>query len=101
MDLTALETFRIGFADLGEMIPIVAIVMTFSVPLVAILVHHQRKMAEMIHRNHTQAMQVHPETDALRREVAELKHLMHQQAIVLDDMKGRLASQDVTQRISG
>ncbi|HRK21218.1 MAG TPA: hypothetical protein PLX06_05390 [Fimbriimonadaceae bacterium] len=86
---------------MGEFIPIVAIVMTFSVPLVAILVTHQRKMAEMIHRNHAQAMQVHPETDALRREVAELKHLMLQQTIALDDMRGRIASQDLSQRVSG
>lgn len=101
MDLSLIQPFRTGFADIGELIPIVAIVMTFSVPLVAILVHHQRKMAELIHRNHSQAMQVHPESEALRREVAELKHLMHQQAIVLDDMRGRLAANEVAQRISG
>lgn len=84
----------------GEMIPVIAIIMTFSVPLVAILVHHQRKMAELIHRNHTTAMQPTAETEALRREVAELKHLMHQQAITLDDVRSRLSSSEVVQRIS-
>lgn len=76
-----------GFAGIEEMIPIVAIVATFSVPVIAILVHHQRKMAELIHRQHPQPMLATPEIDALRREVAELKHLVQQQTIALDDVR--------------
>jgi uncharacterized membrane protein (DUF106 family) len=75
----------------GEFIPIIAIVMTFSVPIIAILVHHQRKMAELIHSQHVQAMQPSAETAALRREIAELRHLMHEQAIAMDDLKNQLA----------
>lgn len=86
-------------------IPIVAIVMTFSIPLVAILVNHQRKMAELIHQNHTALMQPTAETEALRRELAEMKQLIHQQTIAMDDLRsqlatGRTSSPDVATRFN-
>ncbi|HVL39582.1 MAG TPA: hypothetical protein VM328_09355 [Fimbriimonadaceae bacterium] len=56
-------------------------IIIFMIPIVAILTHHQRKMAEIMHRQGgTQA----GELDRLSREVEELKHLVHQQAIALD-----------------
>lgn len=82
------QSLRNGFAVPGEIIPVVAIVATFSVPLIAILVHHQRKMAELIHRNHAPQM-VSPEVEMLRREVAELKQLVQQQTIALDDFRSQ------------
>lgn len=54
-----------------------------SVPIVAILTAHQRKMAEIIHGNGGQ------DPDAVVRlsnEVAELRQLVTQQAIALDDL---------------
>lgn len=93
-----------GPAALGELIPIVAIVATFSVPVIAILVHHQRKMAELIHRQHPQPMLPNPETDALRREVGELKQLVQQQTIALDDLRNHvqksLSSGEVSNRLT-
>lgn len=71
----------------GEIIPVIAIVATFSVPIVAILVHHQRKMAELIHRQHPQPMMMTPEVEALRREVSELKQMVQQQTIAIDDVR--------------
>ena len=71
------------------LIPIVAIVCTFSIPVVAILVHHQRRMAELIHQNHVKANQPNAEVAALRQEVAQLRQLMHEQAIALDDIRSQ------------
>jgi len=84
-------------------IPIVGIISVFSIPIIAILVHHQRKMAELIHRNHAQAAQPNFEVQALRQEIAELRQLMHQQTIAMDDIRSRLPApnpEDVRKRLS-
>lgn len=70
---------------LENLIPIVAIVMVFGIPIVAILTAHQRKMAELFHSRNAQP-QYNPEIAALREEVRELKQLIHQQAITMDNL---------------
>jgi hypothetical protein len=62
------------------MIPIII----FMIPIVAILTSHQQKMAELMSRN--RAPEGTADIDALRREVAELKQLIHQQAIAMDNL---------------
>jgi len=94
MKLLEIPTY---FADVpGELIPIVAILMTFSIPLVAILVNHQRKMAELIHQNHIASMQPNAETEAMRRELSEMKQLIHQQTIAMDDLRSQLGTRQAT-----
>jgi hypothetical protein len=68
--------------DIG---PIVAIVMIFGTPIIAILTSHQRKMAELF-RSQPPTQLANPETMALREEIRELKELVHQQAIAIDNM---------------
>lgn len=65
-----------------ELIAIVAIVFTFGIPIAAILTHHQRKMAEIIHKGRApmEASEVH----ALRVEVAELRDRLNEQTLLLD-----------------
>ena len=64
-----------GILALG--IPIIALM----IPIVAILTKHQREMAILLaQRGGT----TNAETEALRREVAELKDLVRQQTIALD-----------------
>lgn len=61
------------------LIPVVALL----IPIVAILVKHQQKMAEIVHsRPQTSSIEV----EALRREVHELKQLVHQQTIQVDSL---------------
>jgi uncharacterized membrane protein (DUF106 family) len=69
------------------LIPLFAIVATFSIPIVAILMAHQRRMAEIIHQQHAQAYQQSPEILALRQEVHELRQLIHEQTIAMDDIR--------------
>lgn len=66
---------------------VVAAVLFFMIPIVAILTYHQRKMAEIMHARvpHNPA-----QIDELRREMQQLKEIVAQQAIQMDDF---LASQ--------
>jgi hypothetical protein len=63
---------------------LVAVVLIFGLPIVAILASHQQKMATVIHgRNQAQ----NPAgIEALRRELQELRNFVHQQAIVTDNL---------------
>lgn len=61
-------------------IPILALL----IPIVAILVAHQQRMAQIIHQGH--GAKGATEIDALRSEVRELKELLHQQSIAMDNL---------------
>jgi hypothetical protein len=50
------------------------------IPIVAILSQHQQKMASILHSGQNN----NGEIEALRREIQELKQLVHQQAIAVD-----------------
>lgn len=69
-----------GPDTLALLIPIVAVM----IPIIALLTAHQRKMAEIIHSNNPAQ---NAEVDALRQEVRELRTLVNQQTISLDDMR--------------
>ena len=56
-------------------------ILIFMTPIIAILTAHQRKMAEILHSRPQVPTE---EIQALRREVADLRQLVHQQAIALD-----------------
>lgn len=59
-------------------------VLALAIPIVAILTQHQQKMANILsnQRGNTSDGAV----DALRREVAELKEIVHQQSIAIDNL---------------
>lgn len=69
-------------------IAVVGIVATFGVPLVWILTTHQRKMAELIHNTHQN--QLNANNDALASEVRDLKQLVYQQSIALDNLSNEV-----------
>jgi hypothetical protein len=64
-------------------------VLIFMIPIIAILTSHQRRMAEIVHggKNGNPG-----DIDALRREIHELKQLVHQQAISIDNLLARQQS---------
>jgi|CXWL01.1.fsa_nt_gi uncharacterized protein YlxW (UPF0749 family) len=78
-----------GFDD--SIIALVAIFFVFGTPMVAMLLHHQRKMAETLRGDRSQNDQI----SQLQNQVNQLAHLVHQQTITLDDLRSRtsLASQ--------
>jgi hypothetical protein len=54
------------------------------IPIVAILTHHQRKMAEIVHR-HGATPAVMAEVERLREEVAHMRNLLNEQTIAVDN----------------
>lgn len=64
----------------------------FLIPIVAILTHHQRKMAELVHGRKQEGQQpdalpyVHDRMNAMERELAEIKELVKNQTIALDNL---------------
>lgn len=79
-ELGALPLAFINPATMALAIPI----LVFMIPIIAILTAHQRKMAEIYAQ---QGLRQHdPEIAALRQEVHELKTLIHQQAIAMDNL---------------
>jgi hypothetical protein len=72
---------------LGLAIPI----LIFLIPIIAILVRHQQKMAEIFHGGLNQQAQA--EMQALRAEMMQMREMMHHQARVIEDLKGLPATQ--------
>ncbi len=71
-----------------EMIAVIAILMVFGIPMVAILTHHQRKMAELIHSRHNDINPVvMDEVQRLRAEVQQMRTELHETTIALDDVR--------------
>ncbi len=85
--------------DAGVIALLIPFGLVVVLPIVAILTHHQRKMAETYARN-AQA-QSNPEIAMLRHEIRELKEIVHQQAIAMDGRMRPPVQPDVRERVSG
>lgn len=64
-------------------------VIGMMIPIVAILVRHQQRMAEIIHSGQATSGPLQAQIDTMRREIAELRQLVHQQTIALDTLSHR------------
>ncbi len=90
--------------------PLIGFGLLVLVPLTAMLLNHQRKMAELIHRR-PQDDGLRDQVAALSREVQTLRHELHQQIIAAEDVRGLVArattpppvpsETDVTSRLQG
>lgn len=75
--------------------------------MVAILTYHQRKMTELIHGKANQQQTRQVESQKMENEMRELRQLVHQQTIALDDVRkkidalGTRNSDEMTQRLGG
>ena len=73
--------------DWAEVIPVICV---FSIPIIAILTAHQRKMTELIHGSQKQQADMAPlmhEIQSLRQEVSDLRQKQNEQLIALDDLR--------------
>lgn len=82
-----------------DIVRVLVPIIIFMIPIVAILTKHQQKMAELIHGNHGQQNfnpNVNPqasfETSQLREEVRQLRELMTQQTLALDNLRDEVKS---------
>lgn len=85
-------------AAIEDVLPLLIPIIIFMIPIVAILTNHQRKMAELLHGSRQNSLPS-PEVDALRREVQELKQIVHQQTIAIDNLR-QLPPSVVTERFT-
>jgi ribosomal 50S subunit-associated protein YjgA (DUF615 family) len=72
----------VPIAEVGPEILILIPVMALAIPIINMLIKHQQRMAEIIHG--TAHEHSNSEISQLRREVYELKQMVHQQMIALD-----------------
>lgn len=72
---------------MGDIIWVLVPVTALCIPIVAILTRHQQKMAELLRSGHAQLpQQTQGEIAHLQREVAQLKQIVSQQSILIDDL---------------
>jgi hypothetical protein len=67
-----------------DIIPFAIPIIALLIPIVVILTKHQQKMAELL-RGSSQQLHQPSELAELRREISDLKQVVSQQAIAMDD----------------
>jgi len=72
-------------------LPLVMVVMALGIPLVAILVKHQQKMAMIYREDSMRNAQEQPQVASLRQEVDNLKANMNEHTILLDTIASQQA----------
>ena len=90
-----------GPETIGVLIPIFALI----IPIVAILTKHQMNMAQIIHgrplNEDNHGIPMLNDNSQLSEEVRQLRELMHNQAIALDNLRDEIkASHTIQERIS-
>ena len=91
--------FDVTLDNLGLLIPIVAIVVPMLIPIVAILTKHQHRMAMLYRENSSVDRATMTEIQAMREEMRQLRALVHQQTIAMDDFRQALANPGVEPNI--
>ncbi|HLO98932.1 MAG TPA: hypothetical protein VK171_10090 [Fimbriimonas sp.] len=79
------------------LIPIIAL----FIPIVRTLVQHQQKMAEIVHGNNSVNPQALAETNQMREEIRQLREMMNQQTIAIDNLRDEFRGRsNIEQRLS-
>jgi len=78
-----------------DILPFLIPIIALMIPIIVILTKHQQKMAELL-RGSAQQQQANPEISELRREIYDLKQIVSQQAIALDDFLSTQAKMRTT-----
>lgn len=83
----------IAFNGIAEILPFTIPIIIFLIPIVAILTSHQRKMAEIYQNKNTQAdPNLMHEMHQIKAELAQLRQLVGDQTIALDNLQSRQAN---------
>lgn len=86
--------------DAGGIATIIGISLVGSMPIVAIITYHQRKMAEIVHRK---SQKDAFSNEVLAAQVLELQQVVYQQSIAIDDLRSKTLSQppEIRERLTG
>jgi cell division protein FtsB len=68
-----------------DVVKVLAVLLIFGIPIIAILTEHQRKMAQLIHKNSRRDETQNAELARLQEEVRELRERVNQLVIAQDD----------------
>lgn len=71
-------------AQIENIAPLAIPIVIFMIPIIAILTSHQQRMAKILHESGQHGNNA--EINALRGEVQQLRELVHQQAIQVDNL---------------
>ena len=98
-----LQGFRLGMPiamDEGLVRAGTALLILFIGPAIAILTHHQRKMAEIIHRNQPQQIDPHIEQQlaTMQSQITNLTAIVQQN--IIDNDQNRPTQSSVEQRLN-
>ncbi|MBS1714352.1 MAG: hypothetical protein JST30_08445 [Armatimonadetes bacterium] len=92
---------------MGDLIPMVAVVAVFSIPIVAILTSHQRKMAELVRSQPQQDVRSRQQLDMMQAQINDLRNQLHEHIVRTDGPPLSAAPQapppvsDIEQRLNG
>lgn len=79
----------IGGSKLEDLLGVLIGLVALLIPIVAILTRHQQRMAELLRGSQPQLQ--NDQVEQLRREISDLRQVVHQQTIALDSASsGRL-----------
>ena len=81
-------------------IPLFAILVVFGIPIIAILIAHQRRMTELIHRNQPQQVDpmVQQQLATMQAQIADMRSMMQEHIINNDRVPS--SSSTVEQRLN-
>ena len=68
----------------GEMIPVIAMLVVFSVPIIAILTAHQRKMAELMRSQPQHDLRAQQQIDLMQAQINDLRNQLHEHIVRTD-----------------
>ena len=85
----SLLSFPLGQMMSDDVFPFLLGALVFLIPIIAILTNHQQKMAKLLRPdlNPNAVPTVNPETQALRAEVADLKHRIDSLTLSIEQMR--------------
>jgi hypothetical protein len=82
-------TFPLAQVQPDDVLPFLVGALIFMIPIIGILTNHQRKMALIMRGQDEEGRKLQtPGVDQLRHEVAELRQMLAQQAIAIDNIAG-------------
>ena len=84
-----------------DLAPVLVTGIIMMIPIVSILVKHQQKMALIMRENPQGDNQRQTyELESIKRELADLKTLMHQQAIAMDNLTDKVnVNSEISRRL--
>jgi hypothetical protein len=83
----------------SDVLPFAIPILALLIPIIVILTNHQRRMAELLHKNQQQPQIPSQDLVAMRQDIYELKQLVHQQAIALDNLTNSVKVTSVEDRL--